>query len=444
MLDWARAPGAAVITALGLCLSLSRLHAAGVVADTQNQLRELRQQNQALQEQMLKQQALIEELARKVSSLPAASSQAPHPSSTDREARDIMRAPLSTAFGKVHLSGEGGVGLFHSGSRGRYPNTEFRVDEAKLFLEAPVWGEVYFFLELDAFLREDSDINLGVGEAYVDVQNLSRLWNQDNQLNVRIGRMDIPFGEEYLTRDAIDNPLVSHSIMDLWGVDEGVALYGTWKKWQYVVAVQNGGHDGVRDYNGDKAVIARLGVDPLPWLHVSASVMRTGDLDARNDYLSELWLGPGFVHSIGSTNTTRFHAELLQGDIHLNFQRTAFKAAGGVLRYDDDDSAGDNKRQVYYYSLEGTRQLVKGLYAAARWSQVFAADGFPIIGNGNPDDYFGRVLTEELALLSLGLGYRWSPQLVLKAEYSLEWGRELGGRGRTREDLFAIMAAFAF
>lgn len=163
MLDWARAPGAAVITALGLCLSLSRLHAAGVVVDTQNQLRELRQQNQALQEQMLKQQALIEELTRKVSSLPPASSQAPHPSSTDREARDIMRAPLSTAFGKVHLSGEGGVGLFHSGSRGRYPNTEFRVDEAKLFLEAPVWGEVYFFLELDAFLREDSDINLGVG-----------------------------------------------------------------------------------------------------------------------------------------------------------------------------------------------------------------------------------------------------------------------------------------
>lgn len=438
-----RTPARAAVAVLFAIVALCSLKRSGCAADspadTQAQLRELREQNEALQLQMRKQQELIDELSRKVSSLP------PTPrAAEDETARDLMRAPIGTAFGKVHLSGEGGIGLFHSGSRGQFPNSEFRVDEAKLFVEAPIFGEVYFFTEINAFSREDPNISLSAGELYLDVQNISRLWGQDEVLNLRLGRLDIPFGEEYLSRDAIDNPLIYHSIMDLWGVDEGVELYGAWKKLQYVLAIQNGGHDSLRDHTGDKSVTARVGYDPTPWLHLSVSAMRTGSLDVENDRFSELWLGPGFVQSLGSTNTTEFEANVVEGDIHLKFGKTSLKAAGGVLMYDDNDPNGSNNREVYFYSVEGTQNLVKGLYAAARWSQVFADEGFLLMGNGNGADYFSQKLTRDLSLLSLGLGYRWSPQLVLKAEYSFEWGRELSGRQRTKEDFFGVMAAFAF
>ena len=419
-------------------------------SDTQKQFRQLQQQNELLQQQMRRQQELIDELNRKVTKLQASEDQrkSDHDSS-EAKAEDgadaRSRSSSGLSLGKVHIGGEGAVGLFHSQPQGQFPNAEFRVDEAKLFVEAPIWSEIYFFSEINVFTREQGGPNLQAGELYLDAENLSRLWGKDRQLNLRVGRFDIPFGEEYLSRDAIDNPLVSHSLMDLWGVDEGVELYGSFNQFSYVAAVQNGGHDSLRDYNGDKSVAVRLGLDPTSWLHLSVSGMRTGELDVQNDGVSELWIGPGLVYSLGSANTTVFEANVLQGDVHLKFTGTTVKASGGVLQYDDDDPLANNRREVYYYFVEGVQKLYRGLYGAARWSQIFSNEGFPVAGNGDAGTYaFGNHLAKNLWLLSLGLGYRCSAQLVLKAEYSFQRGEDIDGAKREHEDLFAATAAFAF
>src|SRR5262249_8445580 len=144
-------------------------------------------------------------------------------------------------LGNIHIGGEGGVGYFDTGREGMFPNSEFRVDEAKLFVEAPLWNDIYFFSEINLAESMWGDLNLHLGELYVDFENVSKLWNRDRWVNLRVGRFDIPFGEEYLTRDAIDNVLISHSLADFWGVDEGVEAYGALSKFSYVVAVQNGG-----------------------------------------------------------------------------------------------------------------------------------------------------------------------------------------------------------
>jgi hypothetical protein len=349
--------------------------------------------------------------------------------------------------GKLNISGEGGVGFFHSQTEGSFPNAEFRVDEAKLFLEAPVWDDVYFFAELNLATRESGDLNLRVGELYLDFENVSKLWGRDRQLNVRVGRMDIPFGEEYLTRDAIDNPLISHSLMDFWGVDEGIELYGSLGKFSYAAAVQNGGVSVTRDFNADKSVIGRLSYDPTRRLHLSASAMRTGDLDAQNDYISELWFGGGWFRSIGSPATTKFHANLVQGDVALQFSRGHLKAFGGWARYDDNDPNGDNRRDIYYYSVEGVLDVTRKFYAAARFGQIFAGGGYPLPGNADMGKYFFDPFgpqAEKLWRLSLGLGYRFNRHLVVKAEYTLEQGKEVGGNQRNHVNLFAAEAAFAF
>src|SRR5262249_5228547 len=160
-----------------------------------------------------------------------------------------------------------------------------------------------------------------------------------------------PFGEEYLYRDAIDNPLISRSASDLWGVDEGIELYGALGLVQYVVAVQNGGVSTTHDFDGDKSVAGRISYDPTRWLHLSVSGMRTGNLNANKDRLSELWFANGFFRSLGSTNTTRFHANLVEGDITFRLPRGHIRAFGGYVHYDDDDPNGNNARDVYYYSV---------------------------------------------------------------------------------------------
>jgi hypothetical protein len=95
--------------------------------------------------------------------------------------------------------------------------------------------------------------------------------------------------------------------------------------------------------------------------------------------------------------------------------------------------------------VEGVQNLPKKFFVATRFSQMVAdGGGFPIVGYGNFGDYYFDNLSTDLWRLSLGLGYRFSDQLVLKAEYSFEHGREVGGNARNGEDFLGMEAAFKF
>jgi hypothetical protein len=407
----------------------------------QQEVRALREQNATLQQRLQQQNDRLDALAKKVRELEAA-----QPVSANAASGEAIPAKTGLNFGRVNVSGEGGVAFFNTGEEGFAPHSEFRVDEARLFVEAPTWNEVYFYGEADGATRENMDLNLELGELYLDFQDVSRLWGKEGQLNVRAGRMDIPFGEEYLTRFAIDNPLILHSVPDLWGMDPGIEVYGTLGKFCYAVAVQNGGDaNGVQDFDGDKSVAGRIGYDPARWLHVSVSGTRTGDLNAQKDKMSALWFGNGFFRSLGSTNgTTTFHADLVEADVTARWSNGHISAFGGYARYGDNDPTADNARGAFYYSVEGVQELPHRFYAAARFSGITAHQGFPVVGNGNFGNYFFRELSTELWRLNLGLGYRFSDRLVIKAEYAVERGREVGGDTRDQEDFFGTEAAFRF
>lgn len=431
-----------VLTVL-VCALLSRsaLSAFGGDAPDYNQIiAELRKQNELLRDQVHQQKQTLDDLSEKVASLEGRMS--------DQES-SVAPSPKSREFGddwtgRIHLSGEGGVGFFDTGARGAYPNSEFRVDEARIFVDAAIWGDVYGFLELNLATREAQDLETYLGEAYVDFENVSQLWGQDGMLGIRAGRMDVPFGEEYLYRDAIDNPLISHSLMDFWGIDEGVELYGALGPVDYIIAVLNGSIETTRDLGKDKSVVARLGFNPLKRVHVGLSAMRTGELNPTAGEWSELWFGNAFFRSIGSAATTEFHVDLAQADVRVRLPHGHLHFAGGVARYDDDDPAADNQRDFWFWSAEAVHDLTQKLYAGARFSQIVVNDGYPLVGQGNFGTYFFGSPTDELWRLSLGLGYRFSENLVFKTEYSIERGQTLSGDDRDEEDMFSAEAAFKF
>ena len=436
--------------ALRVCIVLSLGGQTGFSAsetNTEDRLRVLEEQNQILQSQLRQQQDKIEALTRDLAGVRTANSNQQTQMDQIKTDLDHPTEPASSEsrfkLGNVHLSGEGGLAFFNTGSQGFAPHSDFRVDEARLFVESPVWDEVYFSGEADLATRENSDFDLKLGEVYLDSEDISRLWGHDRQLNLRVGRMNIPFGEEYLTRYAIDNPLILHSVSDLWGFDSGVELYGSAGKFSYVAAVQNGG-DNARQFNGDKSVAGRLSYDPMRWLHFSVSGMRTGDRSAKDDFVSALWFGGGFFRSLGSPATTTFHANLVEGDAAVRWSGGHLSAFGGYARYGDNDPAGDNGRNIFYYSVESVQHLSPKIYGAARFSEIIAPDGFPIVGSGTFGDYFFGDLTTRLWRLSLGLGYRFSDRLVVKGEYSLERGREADGDARDHEDFIGAESAFAF
>lgn len=413
----------------------------------EDRLHALEEQNQILQSQLRQQQGTIEALTHDLASIRAANSNQQNEMDQVKADLDHPAEPAASEphlkFGNVHISGEGGIAFFNTGSEGFAPHSAFRVEEARLFLESPVWDEVYFFGEADLATRENTDFNVKLGELYLDWEDISRIWGHDRQLNLRVGRMNIPFGEEYLNRYAIDNPLILHSLSDLWGFDTGVELYGSAGKFSYVAAVQDGG-DNVQQFSGDKSAAGRLSYDPTRWLHFSVSGMRTGDRSAQGDFITALWFGGGFFRSLGSPATTTFHANLVEGDTGVRWSGGYLKGFGGYVRYGDNDPAADNGRNIFYYSVEGVQHLTPKIYAAARFSEIIAPDGFPIVGAGNFGNYFFNETSTRLWRLSLGLGYRFSDRLVVKAEYARERGRETDGDSRDHEDFIGAESAFAF
>jgi hypothetical protein len=270
----------------------------------------------------------------------------------------------------------------------------------------------------------------------------------DASVSFRAGRMYIPFGEEYQVRGVMDNPLISHSITDLWGIDEGVQLYGSAGKFSFNLAVQNGGHKTLRDYDSDKAVAGRVGFDPTSQLHFSASLMRTGDLTVAGDAMSEMWIANGFFRALGSAATTRlFWSELAEVDALWKWKRGHLKANYGWIHFDDDSTAVDSKRKMTYYGIEGVQQFGDHFYGAARYSRIDVEKGFPLVGHGNAGEYYYSPFAPfatELHRMSAGFGYRFGPPLVWKVDYSWENGRATNGEERDEENLFSTEIALRF
>jgi len=415
--------------------------------ELKKEIEELRQQNRLLQQQLQQQREMIDQLSSNVSGLVQTNEQRQTDLRALKASVENLPAPpeksKGLSLGNVLISGEGAVGIFDSQSAGRYAHAPFRVDEARLFVDAPLWEDVYFYGEVDLQTREEQVDDEGVylGELYLQWENLGKFWDQDQMLNARLGQFYTPFGEEYQNRFAIDNALISHSLSDLWGLNAGLELYGSYKHLSYVVAVQDGGISTLTDYTSDKAVSGRIGYDPASWLHFSVSGMRTGHLSAANDMISGEWFGGGFFSPLNPTHATIFQASMAEADVQAKWKGGYVRLAGGYADTDDNDATADDHRDIYYYYAEALQRLAPKFYAAARWSQIIAPGGYPILADTTT---FPFLSTSDIWRMSLGLGYRFNDHLLFKAEYSFEQGRLSTGGFRDHENLFAAEAAFKF
>ncbi|MEO6005003.1 MAG: hypothetical protein ABIZ04_01140 [Opitutus sp.] len=391
-------------------------------------LQELQTQNRELRAQLDAQQQQLNELRAQMNRIAGVQESAAANSSAD---------PSSRSDRKLILSGEVGLAYFASSADGRYPKQEFRVDDANLRLEAVIAKNTYFFGELQLSKQEGLDEAFHLGEFYVDFENISGLLGGPERLvNVRFGRVDIPFGEEYLLRDSLTNPLISHSLSDVWGTDEGLEIYGEFGQASYAFAVQNGSTKMTHDYNADKAMTLRVGYDLLPNLHVSASAMRTGELASALEPTSEVWFGNIVFRNIGSALSTTHQADLAELDATYKWKTGHLWVAAGKARYRDNDRLADNTRHFDYFQTEVVQAITREFYAAARFSTLRVDLGYPIAGIGNLVKYFLTSLqTKELQRFSIGGGYRFNSSLVMKVDYTLEDAQLTTGAARDNHAL---------
>jgi hypothetical protein len=326
----------------------------------------------------------------------------------------------------IEIWGFGAAGYYDTGSGGTRDHGSFEVKEATLFFEADVWQDISFFLELQTNrLDKDDEKYTRTGEVYIHWRDLQL--TADMSIGVKVGRFDIPFGEEYLWQDAVDNPLITFSAIYPYGWDEGVLVYSQWGGVSWIAAVTDGTDARSREDNSQKAFNLKAYGNVTESLYLSASYMNNGDNVKSAVEFGGSHFEPVAGSSAGSSSSDQVDSDMFQVDAKYQFMVSDMSAyialAAGYADQQDDDS--DFDRDFRWFMVEPYLQLSKEWYAVLRYSEIgtydsdegYHFDGKPYAG-GNSAFGFD---TERLRRLGVGLGWQPNPRLTAKLELGKDW-----------------------
>ena len=330
-------------------------------------------------------------------------------------------------FENITISGFGAAGFLMTGNDGLRPDGGFLIKEASLFVEAETWEDIFFFAEVQTNrLGKDDDLFVRTGEVHAHFRNVLKHWG-DGLLGIKVGRIDIPFGEEYLWQDASDNPLITNSAAYPYGFDEGVLFYGKARGLGWLLSVTDGDDTRSLDDDPDKAINLKLYGNVSEDLYVSASLMRNGRVgksafEFGGSHFQPV--GAGRASSAGTSGSRKVDAYLYELDAKYSFGDAGYVALSfGQAFVDDNDSTFD--RDLLWFSAEGLVNLTPTIYAVARYSEIGtynAGEGYhfdgKITAGGNAA--FGYD-TRRFRRVGVGLGWKPNPRVILKGELGADF-----------------------
>lgn len=373
--------------------------------------------------------AQLEELRKKIDALE------PHGAAQTKSGLDLSEkevapgtlqsdsSPLARRWtDNVELWGFGAFSYLDTGDAGTRPNGGFLLQEAALFLEAQAWERTKLHVELQvAPLGVGENEQIGVGEVYGEFQDL---WSNTSgdRLSLRAGRFYIPFGEEYTSARATDNPLISNSAPFLYGYDQGLELLGNYGKLGWIASLTDGVDEHAPGKHFGKAANLKLYGEPWTGIYLSASAMLNGSTDS-----SAVEFGGSYLQPVGADNASTagvspsatIRARLYELDARWQLRSdTSLALAFGQARILDDASAFD--RDITWFRFEPRHDFSPSVYAVLRASEIGTYDGQQgyhfdgaIIAGG--EQAFGYD-TRRFQRLSAGVGWKINPHAVLKFE----------------------------
>ena len=398
----------------------------------------------------------------------------------ERALRDEQspRAPESSSSAdwtrRVRIGGSSDQGFFGGGDHSQVPSDGFDIWDARFFVDAGLGQDVRFddltlFRDIGLSFEWDlvriGSLQNDVGDLYADFQGaLGSDW-----LNFQVGRFQIPVGEAYLRygKGYASNPFVSNSFGP-WFWDEGVKLYSLAGegRFGYVASIENGDTPFNVDSDADKQLTLKLFADPLPWLHLSVSALRSGELGSSSNAASgSLWLGESWARAFGAGSSVTNYQDgvavpdgpneiretwLVDGDAIIDLEDKA-RLWLGYGEYHIDSSEGTfYDRTLRYWIAE---LILRGAWLAEPLRPFYAGVRGQSLGTTDTDEGylldFRRASSlgynmQQLTALSGVLGWDITSWLRMRAEYTrldIDLVRGVGQdmRGEARDaDYFAV------
>ncbi len=396
---------------------------------------------------LLKEQ--VQQLMRRIEQLEA--QQAKQKEEFDKQKEEVAkkvesRVDLANAMSKLKIKGRYAAGFYDSGKSGPYPSGSFEAPE----------GKIQLAFEPDKINTVIMRFNVNNATAQTPLLDYFYLQSKDFlpflketpfSLNSRLGRFKLGFGEETWSDNPVEGVLPSNSAPKAGGNDEGLELAGKikldkvgLKPLGWVTSISDGNSGVGSDSSTSKAFMGKLYYTPIDPLYLSATYYDSGSLKASN---TELSIGGLATPPTGAINWERRAWEV---DARYDFGKgkkpldpPAFSDSKAFIRLSygefQDDDTGANERSGDFGFLEGTYNVTKKFYTAGRYSWVDL--------DGDITASLNSVTANKYQRYSLGIGYRWSENTILKLSY--DWNDESGpSTVESDNDLLSAIVATQF
>ena len=360
------------------------------------------------------------------------------------QATQAARVDLANSLAKLKIKGRAALGFFDSGKAGSYPAGSFEMPDAK----------IQFGFQPDDINTLVLRFNVNNATAQSPLMDYFFLQSKDFipalkdspfSLSARLGRFKLGFGEETWTDNLVEGIVPSNSAARATVVDEGLEFAGKVKLDKIgleplgvVVSVSDGNSGVGSDSTASKAFMGKLYHNPIKPLYVSGSYYNSGELDSSS---SEMSLA-GVTSAIQSGMAWR--RSVWELDARYDFGKgkkplepIVFSDSKAIVRlsYGEFKDDGNRTRSGNLGFVDGIYNLTKKFYAAGRYSFIDL--------NGDVTATLNSVTANRYDRFSLGGGYRWSDNVILKLGY--DWNKNSGpGVNDADDNLLSALVATQF
>ncbi len=334
---------------------------------------------------------------------------------------------LGSYYGRYHFRSSGPIRLGTLGSDGHV------YVDGNLYLDAKVADNLSAFFEWHVtggmspwHFNYNSGKPVDIGEAYLKWKDFASVGFLGD-LTMKVGAFDLPFGEEYLWQDKIDNPMILSTAAWPWAIDQGVLISGKRNDYGWIASFTDGSATNLQDEHPSKAYNVKIYGKPLSKLYTSLSLMKNGTYTT-----PALWLGDNtFPKGINGGEVKGFSAgefDLISNaadwlEISANF---------GALKI-SDDSAADADRTLHWWMFQPKVWVSDKVYTIARYSEFGANQAYKwmyadpaITSSTSPGLLYQNNLKKRIRY-ELGVGYKANPNTLLKLELARDKFRVDGG-----------------
>ena len=360
------------------------------------------------------------------------------------QATQAARVDLANSLAKLKIKGRAALGFFDSGKAGSYPAGSFEMPDAK----------IQFGFQPDDINTLVLRFNVNNATAQSPLMDYFFLQSKDFipalkdspfSLSARLGRFKLGFGEETWTDNLVEGIVPSNSAARATVVDEGLEFAGKVKLDKIgleplgvVVSVSDGNSGVGSDSTASKAFMGKLYHNPIKPLYVSGSYYNSGELDSSS---SEMSLA-GVTSAIQSGMAWR--RSVWELDARYDFGKgkkplepMVFSDSKAIVRlsYGEFKDDGNRTRSGNLGFVDGIYNLNKKFYAAGRYSFIDM--------NGDVTATLNSVTANRYDRFSLGGGYHWSDNVILKLGY--DWNKNSGpGVNDADDNLLSALVATQF